>query len=34
MRTADEDPADAELLAALRAGDLAAGGALFRRHAG
>lgn len=34
MWTADEDPPDAELLAALRAGDLAAGGALFRRHAG
>ncbi len=34
MRTANEDPPDAELLAALRAGDLAAGGLLFRRHEG
>ncbi|WP_410671774.1 sigma-70 family RNA polymerase sigma factor [Amycolatopsis sp. cmx-4-68] len=33
MGPADEEPPDAVLLAALRAGDLDAGGALFRRHA-
>ncbi|MCR6489072.1 sigma-70 family RNA polymerase sigma factor [Amycolatopsis sp. OK19-0408] len=33
MGTTAEEPPDAVLLAALRAGDLDAGGALFRRHA-
>lgn len=34
MGTTAEEPPDVVLLAALRAGDLDAGGALFRRHAG